>query len=265
MALMDYPTSRGRPILSKQHIARLILLTLAMVVGLTFTLAAPLRLSSYQLHEGDVAQTNIRAPKRIQYESAIETKAERERAASSVQEQYSYDPSVAPQQRNKLAGTLQTVGGIRNTPNMTAEAKKDAIRNTLEFELTDEQLSQIVGMDEARWQVLALNTPRVLFELLSNEVTAERLRQIKQEALARLVAIPSDQDRDLAAELVERMARVNYFPNPAETERLQREAREAVAPVTRTIEEGEAILREGDVVRATDLEKLARWGCEILL
>ncbi|MGI5835435.1 MAG: HD family phosphohydrolase [Chloroflexota bacterium] len=257
---MDYPTSRGRPILSKQHIARLILLTLAMVVGLTFTLAAPLRLSSYQLHEGDVAQTNIRAPKRIQYESAIETKAERERAASSVQEQYSYDPSVAPQQRNKLAGTLQTVGGIRNTPNMTAEAKKDAIRNTLEFELTDEQLSQIVGMDEARWQVLALNTPRVLFELLSNEVTAERLRQIKQEALARLVAIPSDQDRDLAAELVERMARVNYFPNPAETERLQREAREAVAPVTRTIEEGEAILREGDVVRATDLEKLEALG-----
>jgi len=257
---MDVPASRGRPELGGQRIARLVLLTVGLFAGLTFILSVHLLPSRYELHEGDVAPTNIRAPKRVQYVSAIETKAERERAASSVQDVYVFDPGVAPQQRNKLTTLFQTIGAIRSTPSMSSDAKKDAVRKALEFELSDVQLSLMVSMDDARWQVLATNAPRVLFEILSERVTTERLRDLRGEALARLAAIPVDQDRDLAAELVRRMARVNYAPNPSETERLQREAQEAVAPVTKTVEKGEAILREGDVVRATDLEKLEALG-----
>jgi len=260
VALMDSPPNHSRPDFNKHRMARLVLLTATLAIGLTFLLSRPLRLSGYQLHEGDVAQTNIRAPKRIQFESAIATRAERDRAANSVQEQYTSDSGVAPQQRNKLGVLLQTIGGIRNTPSMALDVKKSAIQKALEFDLTDAELSLMTTMDDARWQVLALNTPRVLFELLSERVTAERLRGLKGEALARLVAIPADQDRELAAELVARMARVNYSPNPAETDRLRREARDSVAPVTKTVEEGEAILREGDVARDTDLEKLEALG-----
>lgn len=260
MALMDSPPGRSRPDLSNQRIARLVFLTVALAVGLTFILSVHLLPSRYQLHEGDVAPTKIMAPKRVQYVSTIETRAERERASNSIQEVFVFDPGVAPQQRNKLAAALQAVGGIRSTPSMSADAKKAAIRKALEFELTEEQLSLIVGMDDVRWQVLATNTPRVLFEILSERVTAERLRGLRGEALARLAAIPADLDRELAADLVQRMARANYSPNPAETERLRRDAQEAVAPVTKTIEKGEAVLREGDVVRATDLEKLEALG-----
>ncbi|MHB0870338.1 MAG: HD family phosphohydrolase, partial [Chloroflexota bacterium] len=83
---------------------------------------------------------------------------------------------------------------------------------------------------------------------------------LEVEAMARLAALSGDEERGLAAKLVQQFARVNYSPNPAETERLRREAQDAMAPVSKTVEKGEVILREGDVVRATDLEKLEALG-----
>lgn len=260
MALRDIPVLRDRPELDSGKILRLVLLTLGLVAGLTFILSVHLVPNRYELHEGDVSPSVIRAQKRVQFVSAIETKAERERAAGSVQEVFVFDPGVAAQQRNKLVGALQTLGATRSTSGMTLDAKKSAARKALEFEVSDEQLTLMLSMDDPRWQALATNTPRVLYELLSERVTAERLRGLRVEALARLAAIPNDRDRELASDLVLQLARVNYSPNPSETQRLRREAQEAVTPVSKTVEKGEVILREGDVVRATDLEKLEALG-----
>ncbi len=260
MALRDSSLPHGRPNLDGRRVARLVLLALVLAVGLTFILSVHLFPSRTDVHEGDVTSSNIRAPKRVQYVSAIETKAERERAANSVQEVFVFDPGVASQQRGKLTAALQTIGATRGNTVMTSDAKKAAIQKALETGLSDEELSLIVRMDDARWQIVATNAPRVLYELLSEKVTQDRLRGLRGEALARFAAIPTDEDRGLAADLVQQFARVNYSPNPAETERLRKEAQDAVAPVTKTIESGEVILREGDVVRATDLEKLEALG-----
>ncbi len=260
MALRDSSFPHGRPELDGQKIARLVLLTLGLTGLLTLILSMHLLPSRYELHEGDVAQSNIRAPKRVQYVSAIETKAERERAANSVQEVFVFDPSVASQQRSKMTAALQSIGATRANTVMTFDAKKSAVQKAIDGTFPDEKLSLIVSMDDTRWQSVSTNAPRVLYELLSEKVTTDRLRGLRGEALARLSSVPIDQDRELAADLVQQYARVNYTPNPAETERLRKEAQDAVAPVTKTIESGEVILREGDVVRATDLEKLEALG-----
>lgn len=260
MALRDTFVPRGRPILDSQRIVRLVLLMVGLAAGLTFILSVHLLPSRYELHEGDVTPSNIRAPKRTQYVSAIETKAERERAANSVQEVFVFDPGVASQQRNKMVAVLQSIGATRGNTVMSLDVKKGTIKKSLDFEISDEMLSLILRMDDARWQTVATNAPRVLYELLSERVTAERLQGLKGEATARLAALSGDEDRNLAAEFVRQFARVNYSPNPAETERLRREAQDAVEPVSKTVEKGEVILREGDVVRATDLEKLEALG-----
>lgn len=258
--MRDVHGGRNRPELNSRRVARVVLLFVVLAVGLTFIMSVHLLPSRYELHEGDVAPQNIRAPKRIQYVSAIETKAERERAANSVQEVLVFDPGMAPQQRNKLTTALQAIGAARNSSALAADAKKSAIARALDFEISEDQVNLILRMEESRWQNLSTVAPRVLYEILSERVTAERLRDLRMELPARLAAITNDQERALAVDLVYGMARVNYSPNQAETARLRKEAQEAVAPITKTVEKGEVILREGDVVRATDLEKLEALG-----
>ena len=260
VAVRDSFRGYGRPELNRRRVAHLALLMLGLAAGLMFILTVQWPPRGYELREGDVSSQNIRAPKRVQYVSAIDTKAEKERAASSVQEVYVFDPSVAAQQRNKLAAVLQTIGATRTNQGMATDAKKSAIQKALEFNLSDANLSLLLRMDDARWQVLATTTPRVLYELLNERVTADRLKELRVELPARLAAITDDQDRALAVELVYNMARVNYSPNPAETDRLRKEAEDAVAPAVKTVEKGEIVLREGDVVRASDLEKLEALG-----
>jgi cyclic-di-AMP phosphodiesterase PgpH len=266
VALRDVVTVLERPRLDGHRIARLVLLAAALVAGLTFILLVPLRFNSYGLREGDVAPTNIRAPKHVQYVSAIETKAEKARAANSVAEQFAFDGNVASQQRGKMVSGLQSIAVARANTNTnattgpTVDARKNAIRRAFaDFDLTDDQLNLLLGMDNTRWQVFSTDSPRILYDLLAERVPAERLRDLRREAWSKLGNL-ADQDRDLAADLVQRLAKVNYIPNPAETERLRKDAQDAIAPVSKTVEQSEIILREGDIVRATDLEKLEELG-----
>ena len=260
MALRDVATVRGRPAMDGHRIARLILLAAGLAAGLAFILLVPLRFSSYGLREGDVAPTNIRAPKHVQYISAIETKAEKERAANSVQEQFSFDQNVASQQRGKMVVGLQSIAFTRANSSLTLDAKKSVVRKAfLDFDLSDDQLSSLLSMDNSRWQLFSTDAPRVLYDLLTEKVTAERVRDLRGEARARLGNL-ADQDRDLAADLVQQLSKVNYIPNPTETERLRKDAQDAVPQVSKTVEQNEIVLREGDIVRATDLEKLEELG-----
>lgn len=236
------------------------LLLIGLTACLTFILTVHLLPSRYELREGDVSSQNIKAPRRVQYVSAIETKAERERAASTVQDVYVFDPGVAPQQRDKLVAALQTVGSTRLNSSMTFEVQQATVRKAIDTTLTDSDVSLLIWMDEVQWQMVAANTPRVLYEVLSEKVTADRLQGLSAELPARLTAITGDQERALAAKLVKGYARVNYAPNPTETAKLRKDAQDSVAPITKTVEKGEIVLREGDVVKNTDLEKLQALG-----
>ena len=207
MALRDSSIRHGRPRLEGQRIARLLLLAGGLAACVAFVLSFHLLPSRYELHEGDVTPSNIRAAKRVQYVSAIETKAERERAASSVQEVYVFDAGVASQQRARLVAALQSASTVRTNSALSPDAKKASFQKALEVDLPDADLALMAGMDESRWQSVVANAPRVLYELLSEKVPAERLRGLRGEALARLGAISVDQDRALAADLVQQFAR----------------------------------------------------------
>ena len=260
MAFRDTHLTTTRPELHRRRVIWLGLLLIGLTASLTFILTVHLLPSRYELHEGDVSSQNIKAPKRVQYVSAIETKAERERAASTVQDMFVFDPGVAPQQRDKLVAALQTVGTTRLNSPMTFDVKKATVRKAIDVDLLDSDVALLLGMDEVQWQLLSANAPRVLYELLTEKVTADRPQGLSAELPPRLSAITGDPERALAAKLVRGYARVNYAPNPTETAKLRKEAQDSVAPITNTVEKGEIVLREGDVVRGTDLEKLEALG-----
>lgn len=260
MAFRDTQVTNARPNFHRRRVVWLGLLLIGLASCLTFILTVHLLPSRYELHVGDVSSQNIKAPKRVQYVSAIETKAERERAASTVQDVYAFDPGVAPQQRDKLATALQTVGATRISSGMTLDTKKAAIRKAIDTSLSDGDISLLLGMDDVQWQLLTANAPKVLYDLLSEKVPADRLKGLSAELPPRLSAITGDQERALAVKLVNGYARVNYTPNQAETDKLRQEAQDSVAPITKTVEKGEIVLREGDVVKDTDLEKLEALG-----
>jgi cyclic-di-AMP phosphodiesterase PgpH len=260
LAIRDATVKRQRPALDARRVWRLAFLGVALAAGLVFILTVHLLPSRYELREGDVSSQNIRAPEQVKYVSAIETRVERERAASAVQEVYSFDLGVAPQQRQRLSNAMQVIGSTRSNSGMPLDAKRSAVQQAVEVDLSADQVSLLLTMDDERWQLFSSTTPRVLYEILSERVTAQRLQDLRMELPARLSNIGWEAERALAVDLIYQMARVNYAPNPTETARLKKEAQDAVAPITKSIERGEIILREGDVVRATDLERLEALG-----
>ena len=69
-----------------------------------------------------------------------------------------------------------------------------------------------------------------------------------------------DTPRRIYRQPASRFVAGNLVPNRETTTRLRKEAEEAVAPVQVTVEKGETVLREGQVVSAADLEKLDLLG-----
>jgi putative nucleotidyltransferase with HDIG domain len=70
----------------------------------------------------------------------------------------------------------------------------------------------------------------------------------------------TENERSLAVDLASRFVAGNLVPNKDTTARLRKEAEEAVAPVQVTVEKGETVLREGQVVTAADIEQLDLLG-----
>ncbi len=86
---------------------------LAIVVwGLLSVNVIPLAI---EIREGEVSQTNIRSPRKLTYTSQVRTKAEREQAASAVQEVVEIDPAAVQRQRAGLNALLQNVSAARTS------------------------------------------------------------------------------------------------------------------------------------------------------
>src|SRR3954470_4496247 len=98
---------------------------LSLVVwGLLCISAVPLAL---EVREGEVSQTNVRSPRKLTYTSQVRTKAERERAASAVQEVVEIDPGIVQKQRAGLNSLLQGLSAARTAQGLSLDQRKSLI------------------------------------------------------------------------------------------------------------------------------------------
>jgi len=238
-----------------------IITTLVTIVAISFILIYDFTPGEDRLEVGSVASRSILAPQAIDYISQLQTDQERARAAASVPD--NYDPPDLNVAREQLAWgrkVLDYIDAIRHDDYATPADQTAWILQIPDLSIAPSVVSTTLTLSDAEWEIVEAETLRVLEQAMRKEIHEDQLIEARRE-IPRLVSIDVPPDHEaIVAALAKSFLRPNTSLNQEATERARAEAMESVAPVSRSLGKGEAILREGDVVTPLDLEALEAAG-----
>ncbi len=240
----------------------------AILAGLAFVLVVSsilifefLPVNRIILDEGDVSDSDIRAPRETTYVSQILTEEAKDRAAAAVKDIYDPpDARVARQQVTKARQILDYVDSVRQDSYASPEQQRQWIEAIPDLSLPAAIIDQILSLPEESWQAVQAEAISVVDQAMREEIREDQLDQARRRASTLVCLALSEVQAGIVSELARDLIKPNSFYNAKKTDEARQLARENVAPVSRTIAEGEIILREGDIVTSLDVEALSALG-----
>jgi putative nucleotidyltransferase with HDIG domain len=235
-----------------------------LIAALTAILSVDIIPTGYQVHVGDIAPTSIRAPRAIQFESAILTAQAQDANEQAVAPQYDYTP-----EKGDLAAARQIAAFDREVAPVDAAfgavlsdaARRAALAGALP-NLSRTAVATLQGMDQASWTALRDEMRTTLESAQQGEVRDSELDSARQALPAGLPAdVPADQ-RALAAEIIEPLLVANSSYDATATANARAQAAQDTPPVLVTVKQDEVIVDAGHSVSGTDLEKIQALGLE---
>ena len=214
------------------------------------------------LEESDVAHETIRAPHSLTYDSVIRQEEERERATFQVEPVYTApDPALARQQLDRAREILDYIGSVRADTLASTAQKRAWILAVPELaDLSPETTDRILTLSNESWDRVQLETLAVIGQIMRQEIREGHLTKAR-ERVPTLVSLDlSEEEAAITTEIAQRLLVANSFYNPTATAAARARARDEVGPVTRSFEEGQVIVREGNRVTALDIEVLDQFG-----
>jgi len=231
----------------------------ALFLALLFVVTFQFIPGRYQLVEGDVSPYTIKAPNKVTYASQIRTREEKTRAAAAVSEVYVLDSAVVDTQRQKLVDALRQIGDARH-PAGSVEPRRDVIVAAYNPPLRAQSIDDILALSDSEWQAVSNDAQRVFDIVMRGRITEAQVEQVRNVLPAYTNSSLAERQASLVVQLVLPLLRANFVLDQDATARARQEAQDRVQPVRVTIERGETILRDGDVVRPLDLERLEAAG-----
>ncbi|HEC35360.1 MAG TPA: hypothetical protein ENI39_02360, partial [Anaerolineae bacterium] len=258
-------TSSGDKWAKRWAWGRLVLAALALVALSTFLLSFPLFPSGrLVLEEGDVAPRDIPAPRPITYESAIRTAEQQRLAEEAVAPVYTApDASLAREQLRRARQVLEYLVSVR-ADSFATQAQRRAWVLAVP-ELNDLQFTVVEGLlalSEESWSRVQLETLNVVDQTMRQGVREGFVAEARQEVRSLVGLDLLEEEAAVTTALAQRMIVSNSFYDEAATQAARARAREEVSPVLVSFEAGEVIVREGQRVRALDLEALRVLGLQ---
>jgi len=243
--------------------ARLILLGLLLAVLTGAMMVLPLLPTDrVTLDVGGVAATDIRAPRRITFESALLRAEEQDRAAASVDPVYTKpDSALAREQLDRARQVLDYLGSVRADTLASVSRQKGWIVAVSELSaLSDDNLDSILGLPSEGWNRVELETLAVIDQAMRKPIREGFMAATYQELPALVSFDLSVEESSVTIALVESLLVPNSFLDPNATIGAQAQARENVSSVLRMFEADEVIVRKGQRVTVLEIEALDQFG-----
>lgn len=213
--------------------------------------------NTINLRQGQVAPYDIVAPAQITYVSNTLTELARERAANAVPDQYDSAAGTIRREQVLLSRELTSeIAGILVNNSLDDDAKIVSLLAIPNLRLTPDAAGRIVALSMAEWAEVAAEVPIALDRVLRDDIREESVALLQQRAPTLISSELSEDAAEVSADLVRLLIRPNTFFNEERTLAMREEARTNVAPQSVTIARDQAILREGDVATAEDIEAL---------
>lgn len=231
----------------------------ALVVGLTAVQAMPIGATDTSIVAGAPSPADIVAPASLRLESDRLTEQARQAAADAVAPRYGEkDGSIVVAQVRSVREVLRVIEVHLQDTERDREDIRASIAGIPEMaEIRPEVIDALMALDETTWAIVRDEVPRVIQLSMRQPVRPDTLAMARSNAITNVDRNLSPETVDLIAALAARFVVPNSVVDEEATEAAREQAREAVAPVIRTIAQGEMIVRAGELVDERDLEVLA--------
>ncbi|MDQ3881065.1 MAG: HDIG domain-containing protein [Chloroflexota bacterium] len=246
-------------------LARAAAVALLLAAGLTAILSFTIIPGQFSLAEGDVAQQTIQAPRRVTFESGVETEAARHAAEAAVEPVY---VEIAPRadirdaqldELDSRAVRVERVLAQGTSESWLAEEIVARLESILP-ELSPASLEVISTLSVDAWQQVVAAARAVVDETLSEDVREDDLEGTRDLVRNRITETLAEPLRGVAGELAAAFVTPNTEISVEQTEAARQRARDAVAPVRVDVRQGETVVREGERITALDIETLNQLG-----
>ena len=117
---------------------------------------------------------------------------------------------------------------------------------------------RLLALDDEAWERVADEVPTVLSFVLLSEIRDMQLASIRRRVPS-FVDLINDDEARLSIALVRALTKPNMAFNEERTIALSEEARAAVPPQIERYEEGEIIVRTGDLITGGTSKRCKRW------
>jgi hypothetical protein len=206
---------------------------------------------------GQPSPRDIKAPRAISYISQVETQAARLAAVARVEAVYDGpDLRIASQQVQALRTLGSTVTELRDDRSLNRASKIEAILGVAGLELTPVEAETIVDLDGEPWDATLQEAFRVVQLVMQQEVRPDGIAAMRRRAKSMATYALNEDQRLVAVALAQPMIVPNSAYDEAATDENRQAALAAVKPIYRQIQEGESILREGEIVSDLAIEQM---------
>ncbi|MFQ5880605.1 MAG: hypothetical protein ACE5IZ_10590, partial [Dehalococcoidia bacterium] len=235
----------------------------AFTVGLALLLVGtllPLFPDRATIQEGRVATRTLRAPTDLSFTSQILTSQKRDEAMAAVPPVLSYDQSLAQRQLDALTEVSARITQIRSDPDLAVVEKSQALSDLQEVRLSPQGMLLALNLDADAWRGVARESYLVLSAALEQQLSAPEVAVVRGGLRQYISPSRSEDQKLLLEELVRPLVVANLVVDAAATQQVRDAAAAAVEPVVVTLAHGQAIVEQGDVIGATDMEALRAAG-----
>ncbi|MGH2459249.1 MAG: HD family phosphohydrolase [Chloroflexota bacterium] len=232
---------------------------LTLALGLFAILTFQFLPSRYALNQGDVSPYDVKSPFKVTYVSQIATARDRQRAAAAVSDVYRSIPNAAPQAHDRASSALSQLAQIRLSTASTAD-KLSQLSAIPGLSLSPATANALLSLDDTQWQRVASETLRLLDRATRQPITAQQVGDVQAAIPSQVDPTIDDQEATVVIALTRSFVAPTEEVDQSATRAAQTEASDAVPPHQVTIEKGETILRNGDVVSESDVERLEAAG-----
>ncbi len=214
-----------------------------------------------RLEAGQVSPRAILAPEHFTFPSSILTREARFKVETQVQPVYDPpDANFAREQVRFAARVFDHLDSVRADPYTNSERKLEWVNSIPNIVVPSFVVSQTLMLDEGSYRRIVTETLYVLDVTMRDEIRSSDLLTESAKLTSRVsLALAADQ-ADLVVEWAKAFIIPNSFYNPQKTAEQRALALARLGTVYRTIEKGEAIVREGEVVTPLALEALEQTG-----
>lgn len=249
---------------TRHDAGRLTMAASVLILVLGAILSVDILPTRVDLTVGKVAQTDIKAPRALDYVSQILTTRARTAAAAAVQPQYDYTAdksnAVADAQAQAFVRLVAPIDAAFDSTLKPAE--KAAALDAAVPGLSEESLATLKALTATQWKALRDESARVLDVVERAQLNDTDVAQTRSTLAGRMVADLTPAQRALGAELISPLVMANSSFSPALTAQAQQRAAQDTPDQHVSIQQGEIIVRNGEPITDLVFEQIQQFGLD---